>query len=124
MQTYLFVALGGSCGACFRYWLYNAHPILQQKTGLATWLINVSGSFLMGLVFIVVTERSGLSPHWRSLIGVGFLGAYTTYSTYSLDALQLLQRGDYALALLYLLGTMLACLLAVGAGYALGRLLL
>lgn len=122
-MTYLFVALGGAFGACARYWLYNAHPMLQQKAGLATLVVNVLGSFAMGLLFIVITERSGLSPHWRSLVGVGFLGAFTTYSTYSLDALQMLQRGELAAALGYLFGTMVVCLCAVGAGYALGRLL-
>lgn len=122
MLTYLMVALGGALGACVRYWLYNAHPVLQQKSWLATWLINVSGSFVMGLVFVVVTQRSGLSPHWRSLVAVGFLGAYTTYSTYSMDALQFLQRGEFAGALAYLFGTMIACLIAVLAGYMVGRL--
>lgn len=121
-MTYLAIACGGAAGACARYWLYNAHPLLQQKTGLATLIVNVLGSFLMGLLFVVVSERSGLSPYWRSLLGVGFLGAFTTYSTYSLDALQLLQRGENALALVYLLGTLVACVIAVWAGYALGRL--
>lgn len=121
-MTYLAIACGGAIGACARYWLYNAHPLLQQKTGLATLSVNVLGSFLMGLLFVVVGERSGLSPYWRSLLGVGFLGAFTTYSTYSLDALQLLQRGENALALVYLLGTLVACVIAVWAGYALGRL--
>lgn len=122
-MTYLIIACGGAVGACARYWLYNAHPLLQQKTGLATLTVNVLGSFLMGLLFVVVSERGGLSPYWRSLLGVGFLGAFTTYSTYSLDALQLLQRGQGLLALAYLLGTMLICVIAVWAGYALGRLL-
>ena len=123
MISYLIVALGGALGACARYWLYNAHPVLQQKAGLATLLVNISGSFAMGLLFIIVTERSGLSPYWRSLIGVGFLGAFTTYSTYSLDALQMLQRGELTAALGYLFGTMLVCVIAVWAGYSLGRLL-
>jgi CrcB protein len=116
------VALGGALGACFRYWLYNVHPVLQQKSWLATWLINVSGSFVMGVVFVIVTQRSGISPHWRSLIAVGFLGAYTTYSTYSLDALQFAQRGEYVGALAYLFGTMIVCMIAVCVGYMAGRL--
>jgi CrcB protein len=115
------VAFGGALGACFRYWLYNAHPVLQQNSWAATWLINVSGSFVMGLVFIIVTERSGLSPHWRSLIAIGFLGAYTTYSTYSMDALQMLQRGELVGAGVYLLSTMIVCMIAVMAGYSVGR---
>lgn len=121
-MVYLFVALGGALGASTRYWLYNAHPVLQHQAGLATFTVNALGSFLMGFIFVFLTERSGLSPYWRGLVGVGFLGAFTTYSTYSLDALQMLERGEFTLALVYLLGTVVVCVSAVWLGLTLGRL--
>ncbi len=122
MLHYLLVAVGGALGAMARYWVYNAGPFPGQKSVLATVLINVVGSLLIGVMYVLVTERAQLSPEWRSLVSVGFLGAFTTYSTYSLDALQLLQQGAVANALLYLLGTMLVCLLAVYAGVLLTRI--
>ena len=122
-MTWFFVAMGGALGASARYWLYNAHPVLQQKLGLATVVVNVAGSFLMGLVFMVVTERAGLSPTLRPLVGVGFLGAFTTYSTYSLDAWRLLEQGQPVWAVSYLLGTLVLCIAATGAGLMVGRAL-
>jgi CrcB protein len=123
MFHYLLVAAGGAMGAMARYWVYNAGPFPGQKSVLATFLINVAGSLLIGVMYVLVAERGHLSPEWRSLVTVGFLGAFTTYSTYSLDALGLLQQGAIGEALLYLLGTMLVCLLAVYAGVQLTRII-
>jgi CrcB protein len=119
---YLLVATGGALGAMARYWVYNAGPFPGQRSVLATFLINVAGSLLIGVMYVLVTERAQLAPEWRSLVSIGFLGAFTTYSTYSLDALQLLQQGALGNALLYLFGTMLVCLLAAYAGVALTRI--
>lgn len=123
MFQYLLVAAGGAVGAMARQWVYNAGPFPGQKSILATFVINVAGSLLIGVIYVLVAERAQLPPEWRSLVSVGFLGAFTTYSTYSLDALQLLQQGAFGTALLYLLGTMLVCLLAVYAGVQLTRLI-
>lgn len=123
MLQYLLVAGGGALGAMARHWVYNARPLPGQTSVLATFLINVAGSLLIGVMYVLVTEKGHLSPEWRSLVSVGFLGAFTTYSTYSLDALQLLQQGAWGTALLYLIGTMLVCLLAVYAGVQLTRII-
>jgi CrcB protein len=123
MLQYLLVATGGAVGAMARHWVYNAAPFPGQKSVIATFLINVAGSLLIGMVYVLVAEKGHLSPEWRSLVSVGFLGAFTTYSTYSLDALQLFQQGTPGTALLYLLGTMLVCLLAVYAGVQLTRII-
>jgi CrcB protein len=122
MVHYLLVAAGGALGAMARYWVYNAGPFLEQKSHWATFGINVAGSLLIGVAYVLLTERSGLPPEWRSLVTVGLLGAFTTYSTYSLDALRLLELGMYGPALLYLLGTMLLCLLAAWLGLSLTRI--
>jgi len=122
MLNYLVVATGGALGAMARYWVYNAAPFSEQRSALGTVVINVAGSFLIGLAYMALVEKSDLGPEWRNLVSVGFLGAFTTYSTYSLDALRLLQQGLYGLALAYLLGTLLLCLFAVWAGLGLGRL--
>lgn len=122
MQHYLLVAAGGALGAMARYWVYNAGLFSGQKSFVVTFLINVTGSLLIGMMYVVVTERALLPDAWRSLVSIGLLGAFTTYSTYSLDALQLLQQGTVSTALLYLLGTMVVCLLAAYAGVQLARI--
>ena len=121
MFHYLLVATGGALGAMARYWVYNAGPFSERHSALATLCVNVAGSLLIGAMYVLVAERGHLAPEWRSLVMVGFLGAFTTYSTYSLDALSLLQQGAIGSALLYLVGTMLVCLLAVYAGVQLAR---
>ena len=122
MLNYFLVAAGGALGAMARYWVYNRNPFPEQFGYWATFTINVAGSLLIGVAYVVLVERSHLPPEWRSLINVGFLGAFTTYSTYSLDALSLFEKGLPGTALLYLFGTMLVCLLAAYAGLQISRM--
>lgn len=124
MMHYAMVAVGGAIGAMARFWVYNAAAIWGHKPAWVTFGINASGAFLIGVAFVLLTERGTLQPELRSLIVVGFLGAFTTYSTYSLDALQLLEQGQVSVAVMYLVGTMLACLLATWLGFWLTRLVI
>ena len=122
-MAYLMVALGGALGAVARYAVYNAAAFLRFSSQLATLVINVLGALVIGVLYVVITERGGLQPYGQQLLTVGFLGAFTTYSTYSLDALRLLEQGQVTYAVLYLVGTMVVCLLATWAGLTLTRLL-
>jgi fluoride exporter len=124
MMQYTMVAVGGALGAMARFWVYNATAMSGHKPVWATFSINAVGAFLIGVAFVLLTERGTLPAELRSFTVVGFLGAFTTYSTYSLDALQLLEQGQISVALLYLLGTMLACLLAAWLGLSLTRLII
>lgn len=124
MLHYLLVAIGGALGAMLRYWVYNATPFQDQRVPLATVVVNVCGSLLIGVLWVLLVEKSALGPQWRSLLMVGFLGALTTYSTYSLEALLLLEQGQVGMALSYLVGTLLLCLMAAWIGVALSRLVL
>jgi CrcB protein len=116
MMQFLTVAAGGALGAVARYSCYRIALRLEWHAALVTLGVNVLGSLLIGMVYVLLTERSGLSPQAQSFVTVGFLGAFTTYSTYSLDAFKLLEQGQILPALAYLLGTMLLCLLAVWLG--------
>ena len=107
-------------GALARYALTVLLTPLLTRTGFpwATLLINVSGSFALGLI-AALAARNVVSPEWRAAIGVGFLGAYTTFSTFSVDLDGLLSRGEGWRASAYVLGNVgLGLLAAVG-----GRLL-
>ena len=116
------VALGGMLGALARYALTALLTPLLARTGLpwATLLINVSGSFALGLL-AALAARSAVSPEWRAAIGVGFLGAYTTFSTFSVDLDGLLPRGEGWRAGVYLLGNVGLGLVAAVAGRLVGR---
>ncbi len=113
------VALGGMLGALCRYALSLLLGPLLTRTGFpwATLFINVSGSFALGLL-AALAARNAVSPEWRAAVGVGFLGAYTTFSV-DLDAL--LGQGQGLKAGLYLAGNVGLGLLAAVAGRVVGR---
>ena len=116
------VALGGMLGALARHALTVLLAPLLARTGLpwATLLINVSGSFALGLL-AAMAARGVVSPEWRAGIGAGFLGAYTTFSTFSVDLDGLLTRGEGWRASVYLLGNVGLGLVAAVAGRLVGR---
>jgi CrcB protein len=123
-MPYLAVAVGGALGAMARYWMYNAwQKLAEHSFPYITLLLNVFGSLLIGVVFVLLVERGALSLEWRNVISVGFLGGFTTFSTFSLDALSLLEQGEIALALLYVLASVLVCILAAWLGLTVTRMM-
>lgn len=121
-MTWLAVAAGGALGALSRYWVYNAFlKWTGDRFPYATFTVNVAGSLLIGIAFVALAERTDVAPAWRALISVGFLGAFTTFSTFSLDTLGLLKQGEVAAALVYVLGSVLVCLVAAWLGMTLAR---
>jgi len=123
-MNWIAVAVGGALGAMARYavstWIFQ---ISSHKFPYATLAVNVLGSFVMGILFVIIIERSALPVEMRSLWMIGFLGAFTTFSTFSLDALGLWQNGYLFMALLYVLATVILCLLAISSSIWLTRLL-
>jgi CrcB protein len=121
-MTVILIGVGGFAGAITRYlvdgWVTDA---FRGAFPLGTFVINVSGSFLLGLLFAVATERAILDPAIRAPVMIGFLGAYTTFSTLMLESWRLTESGSGALALLNIAGSVLAGLVAVVAGLAIGR---
>ncbi len=122
IEKILLISLGAVLGANARYWLGDW---IAQKWGsafpLGTLVINLTGSFVLGLFMALAMERWALDPRWRLLFAVGFLGAYTTFSTYSYESLLLLDRGQWLAGLFNLLGSAVLGLLAAGLGMALGK---
>lgn len=117
------IAAGGILGSLARYGLALALPALSGTFPWATFLANVSGSLLLGLLLVILAEVLAPSRYLRPFLGVGVLGGYTTFSTYTSDARSLLAVGHGPLALAYVFGTLAACLLATLVGIWLGRLL-
>jgi CrcB protein len=112
-ERYLIVGAGGALGAMARY----AAAMQLGATPLTTFLVNVTGSFLIGLL---INSAAGADLRLRLLLGVGFLGGYTTFSTLSLEALLSWHDGGWWPAAVNLIGSVVAGLVAVAAGFALG----
>jgi CrcB protein len=124
-MNWIAVAIGGALGAMARYGVSTlVFDASSQRFPYATLSVNVLGSFLMGILFVVIAEKGLLPPEMRSILMVGFLGAFTTFSTFSLDALGLWQNGHLLLALVYALGTVVLCLAAISVAVWLTRLFL
>ena len=118
------VAIGGALGAMARYalstWVFH---VSSHKFPYATLTVNVVGSFVMGILFVIIVEKAALPTEMRSLLMIGFLGAFTTFSAFSLDALGLWQNGHVFLSLVYMLATVVLCLVAISSAIWLTRLL-
>lgn len=122
MSSLLAVAMGGAMGASLRWatyqWVTERYP---DHSWLATVTVNVVGSFLAGIMLVLLTERLALSDEWRLLLLTGLLGALTTFSMFSLDIVHLLNSGQLATAVAYLIGSVLLCVAAAWLGMAIMR---
>ena len=123
IRAVLVVGAGAGLGGIVRL-LVNAIVVGRAGIGaapLATLFINVSGSFLIGLVLGSLQTRTDVSPLWRPFIATGILGGYTTFSTFSFEALGLASSGAPLLAATYALASVGFGMLAAFAGLALAR---
>ncbi|HEX8844245.1 MAG TPA: fluoride efflux transporter CrcB [Pyrinomonadaceae bacterium] len=121
---YLAVAAGGALGACLRYFLGGT--LLSRIAApfpTATFIINVSGSFIIGFFLTLATERIQLSPHLRLAVAVGFVGAYTTFSTFEYETIRLIEARAVMLAVLNVVLSVVVGFAAVWGGIALARAL-
>ena len=113
-MNWISVALGGALGAVCRYWVSICLlPVTSYKFPFATLSVNVAGSLLMGVLYVLIVEKGGLPEQARNILMVGFLGAFTTFSTFSLDAISLWQNGGQLAALIYVISTVALCLVAI-----------
>lgn len=115
------IALGGFFGGLARYGLGLAFPAHRGVFPAATFGINVSGSFILALLIVCVLEIWPPTTYIRPLVGVGFCGAYTTFSTWMVGADQLISAGRTSTAVWYLLGSLGAGLGATSLGLTCGR---
>lgn len=124
MQKYLFIALGGAAGTIARYWVGSTiSSRIGAKFPYGTFAINISACVIIGFAITFLGKRADLSPAWRYLIPIGFVGAYSTFSTYEWETLSTLRSGAFLLAALYAVGSLLLGLVAVWAGAVLADLL-
>jgi fluoride exporter len=116
------VLLGGALGALARFELGNfVGTRWNHGFPLGTFIINILGCFLLGMIHVFVLERTILSSEWRIGLGVGFMGAFTTFSTFSYETVVLLEEGSHLLAFGYVSLSMFAGLIAAFLGIFLAR---
>jgi CrcB protein len=121
MGTVLAVGVGGGIGALARYYIAAA---VQPAGAMFNWgifAVNITGGLLMGIIVEMGALKLNLSPELRAFLTVGILGGYTTFSSFSLDSVLLLQKGEYALAAFYIIGSVVLSILALFAGLWLVR---
>ncbi|WP_405127336.1 fluoride efflux transporter CrcB [Shewanella donghaensis] len=117
LTNVMFVALGGSIGAVFRYLIsIFMLQLFGSSFPFGTLLVNILGSFLMGIVYAISLETTHLSPEIKAMVGVGLLGALTTFSTFSNETLLLLQEGLFVKAILNVLLNVILCIFMVYVG--------
>jgi fluoride exporter len=115
------VFVGAGVGGLARF--IAGTVIMQRYAGrfpLGTFLINVTGSFLIGVLMAFLSERLDLSPNWRLLLVVGFLGGYTTFSSFEYETFVAVRSGSQVLALLNVLGSIVFGYIAVWLGAIIG----
>lgn len=124
MQKLLLIALSGACGTLCRYWLSGAvYAILGRGFPWGTWAVNILGSFLFGLVWMMSEERGLISGPARIVILAGFMGAFTTFSTFMFESGEILRDGQWLKLALNIGGQNTVGFAALFLGSTLGRIL-
>lgn len=120
IHTVLQVALGGAIGASLRYGLnHGAMRMMGPGFPWGTMVANIVGSFLMGVLVVMLGKFGG--TRFAPFLMTGVLGGFTTFSAFSLDAVTLMERGQGGVALTYVLGSVVVSILALFAGMTLTR---
>lgn len=119
----LFIASGGALGAVLRYEMsMGIHNLFGRGFPYGTLGVNIIGSILMGLLYIVLSEHMN-GEAWRAGAMIGLLGAFTTFSTFSLETLNLLESGDHVLAAVNVILSVTLCIAGCWIGIVLGRMI-
>lgn len=124
MRTALAVMVAGSLGALARYLIQSVTDPRLGNLPWGTFVVNISGSFLVGLVFTIATERIAVEPWLRTALTVGFLGAYTTFSTLAFETVRLIDGGEWLAAVVNMAGSAVFGVVAVVAGIVVARVVL
>ncbi|CCY62189.1 protein CrcB homolog [Clostridium sp. CAG:967] len=117
MLNLLAVFLGGGLGAATRYLTgFYMTKVLTVNLPAATFSVNVTGSFLIGFLYILFIEKTDLSPALKLALTVGFCGGLTTFSTFSIELFEMIKNAQFIQAFVYALLSVIICLLAVTVG--------
>lgn len=122
MLQLLAIASGGALGALLRFVMSSSvYKLLGRDFPYGTLAVNVLGSLLIGVLFVLLLEKLVVSTVWQAGLLVGLLGAFTTFSTFSLETIALLEDGALVKAGLNVMLSVLLCLAATWLGISLGK---
>ena len=122
MQKYLLIAAGGALGSVARHWIGSTiGSRMGSRFPYGTFVINLTACIIVGFSLTYLGKRLELSPAWRYLIPIGFIGSYSTFSTYEWETLSTIRAGAFALAALYAVGSLLIGLAATWLGTVLAE---
>ncbi|MDG6773306.1 fluoride efflux transporter CrcB [Thiomicrorhabdus sp. ZW0627] len=120
--AWLAIAAGGALGAVSRFAVsHQTYQWFGRDFAWGTLSVNLIGSFIMGVVAVLLVDKLGASNEWRSFIMVGFLGAFTTFSTFSFETMQYIEVGEMNKALANIAVSVITCLVAVWLGMLAAR---
>ena len=123
MQKYLYIALGGALGSIARYWVgATIASRVGSRIPWGTFVINISACVFIGFSMAWFGKRVGISPAWRFLIPIGFIGAYSTFSTYEWETLSSIRAGAFFVSSVYSVGSLIVGLAAAWCGSLLADL--
>ena len=116
------IFIGGGLGAVLRFLLARTVQIqLNSQFPFGILIVNILGSALMGLLWVLLFERFDIGALWRSALLIGLLGGFTTFSSFSIDSVNMLIKGEIMSSTLYILASVILCLLGTWLGILLGR---
>lgn len=122
MNQIIAIAAGGAVGSVLRYWMSTAvYNLLGRTFPYGTLAVNVLGCLLMGILFVILTERATGDGVVRAGILVGVLGGFTTFSAFSMETFSLIEEGDLLKALFNVAASLVLCVAATWAGVAMAR---
>ncbi|MEO6696601.1 MAG: fluoride efflux transporter CrcB [Gammaproteobacteria bacterium] len=122
MTQIIAIAAGGAAGSLLRFWMSSGvHAVLGRQFPYGTLAVNVLGCLLMGILFVLLTERLNLGPVWRAGLLIGLLGGFTTFSAFSMETIALIEQGALFKAALNIVLSVSACLAATWLGILAAR---
>jgi CrcB protein len=122
MMSIISIAIGGAAGSLCRYGMSNGiYLLLGRSFPYGTLAVNILGSFIMGIVYILMIERASISEELRAGITIGLLGAFTTFSTFSIETINLIESGEILKAGLNILFSVTLCVVGCWLGMNLSR---